>query len=342
MSEIKVSVIIPVYNAEKYIGRCVDSIRKQTLRELEIILVDDGSTDASRTVCEELCGQDERIKLVSQKNAGPGAARNLGLETAEGEYAAFVDSDDYIDADMYRTMYEAVKGESAESCICGYYEVDLQGNRTENPNPLGGNVYEGREVQEQVLLNILGARPDADSDFVIGISVWKGLYSMEVIRRNELSFYSDRVYYSEDTMFNVDFFLRCKKAVMLSECFYYYVKNDTSFTTNYKADMHQKNLRFYNCIEEKLRQLDCFAEARMRLQRLFLGFVRYYVQRIVELFPRRDAIAKLNEICRDDTVQRVLGDYPYPRNPLKQRLIHFMMHKKKPALVWLFVKAKNR
>ena len=110
----KVSIIIPVYNAEKYLLRCVDSLVNQTLKEIEIILVDDFSTDNSGILCDELALKDERIKVIHKKNEGAGFARNAGIEIAKGKYIGFVDSDDYVDVKMYESMYNVAEKYSTD------------------------------------------------------------------------------------------------------------------------------------------------------------------------------------------------------------------------------------
>lgn len=342
MQEIKISVVIPMYNSKKYIERCIKSIQEQTLKELEIIIIDDESNDGSREICEVMAKNDDRIHLISQKNAGPGLARNKGLENAKGEYIAFVDSDDTIAPEMYEVMYRTARQNGADACLCGFSKVDVDGTEDYNENPLGGECFSGNEVITNVLLNILGAKPEASSDFVLGIAVWKGLYSRSVIENYHLHFYSDRVFYSEDTMFNVDYFLHSKKVVMVKDCFYKYQKNGTSFTATYKADMHDKNIRFYEAVDNRLQGLDCYQEARMRLQRLFLGFVRYYLQRIVELYPVKNAMVQIKNICKHPVVVKVMQEYPYERNPWKQRLVHQMIAAKNSFFIWCFIKVKNR
>ena len=106
MAQPKVSIIVPVYNVEKYIRRCIDSLKNQTLEDIEIILVDDSSTDSSLEICKKAAEEDSRIKVIHKVNEGAGLARNAALEIAEGEYIGFADSDDYIDKEMYKTLYE--------------------------------------------------------------------------------------------------------------------------------------------------------------------------------------------------------------------------------------------
>ena len=113
-----ISVIIPVYNVEKYLRRCLDSVIAQTYQNLEIICVDDGSIDDSGKICDQYAVRDARIKVIHQENQGLSAARNRGLDAAEGEYIAFVDSDDYILEDMYKKMLDKLLDYSVDLCVC--------------------------------------------------------------------------------------------------------------------------------------------------------------------------------------------------------------------------------
>ncbi|MBQ9991389.1 MAG: glycosyltransferase [Lachnospiraceae bacterium] len=117
-----ISVIVPVYNIDKYIRRCVESIVKQTYQNLQIILVDDGSTDQSGKICDELARCDTRIMVIHQKNNGASGARNAGILHAEGRYIGFVDGDDYIEKEMYECLYSAAIAHKADIASCGYYE----------------------------------------------------------------------------------------------------------------------------------------------------------------------------------------------------------------------------
>ena len=104
-----ISIIVPVYNAEKYLSRCIDSILRQTFADFELILVNDGSSDKSKEICEKYLESDPRIKLINQENSGVSAARNTGLDNASGEYIGFVDSDDFIEKNMYEELYNILK-----------------------------------------------------------------------------------------------------------------------------------------------------------------------------------------------------------------------------------------
>lgn len=123
-----ISVIVPVYNIEKYLPRCIESIRKQTYNNLEIILVNDGSTDTSGTICDEFAKKDERIRVIHKENGGSSSARNAGIENAKGEYLGFVDSDDYIESEMYEKMICAIEETDCGIIQVARDEIDEDGN----------------------------------------------------------------------------------------------------------------------------------------------------------------------------------------------------------------------
>lgn len=123
-----ISVIVPVYNIIPYLPRCVESLRTQTYENLEILLIDDGSTDETPALCDRLATEDERIRVFHKKNGGPSSARNFGLQQAGGEYVGFVDSDDYVDADMYERLYGAIEKTGMPVAQVGRDEIDKDGN----------------------------------------------------------------------------------------------------------------------------------------------------------------------------------------------------------------------
>ena len=118
-------MVIPIYNVEKYLKKCIDSVINQTHKKLEIILVDDGATDACPKICDEYLKLDERVKVVHKRNGGLSSARNAGLNVASGEYVCFFDSDDFVDCDMLEQLIKAIEVNDCDVCICGY-KVDFQ------------------------------------------------------------------------------------------------------------------------------------------------------------------------------------------------------------------------
>lgn len=124
-----ISIIIPVYNVEKYLNKCIESVVKQTFKNLEIILIDDGSTDSSGNICDEWKMKDERIIVIHKENGGVSSARNAGLDIAQGEYVGFVDSDDYIDNQMYEVLLKQTQKFNTELSFCNFFDVDEKGKK---------------------------------------------------------------------------------------------------------------------------------------------------------------------------------------------------------------------
>ena len=150
-----VSVIVPVYNVEKYIHRCITSIINQSYSELEIILVDDGSSDSSGLICDEYALKDKRIKVIHKKNGGLGYARNSGLDCATGKYVTFIDGDDYIGLTHIEKMLTLITETNSDTCMAGHTKV--YSNREEKHlNVCSGKIYKGN-AKEQILPRMCGA-----------------------------------------------------------------------------------------------------------------------------------------------------------------------------------------
>ncbi len=156
-----VSIIIPVYNVINYLDCCVQSVLKQSYADLEIILVDDGSTDGSSQICDHWAEKDPRVQVIHKENGGLSSARNAGIESAIGEYLAFVDSDDYISPEMIQKLHEALKANNAEISVCSFLHVDEQGTPIEGMNhnlSLTDKVFSGKEAVSFLQLGQKGYR----------------------------------------------------------------------------------------------------------------------------------------------------------------------------------------
>lgn len=219
----KVSVIIPVYNAEKYISECIESLLGQTLQQCEFIFVNDGSSDRSRLIIEGYKNQDGRIKLINQENQGVSAARNKGLAAASGEYIGFVDADDRVEPSMFETLYAAA---SAEHCdvVFSNYESEQDGRSTVSRCHLPVNVvFDNADIQKNILPIYL------KSDHLN--SVCNKIYAANLIREQELQF-PDRVALGEDGFFNMNVLCYSNSVKYIDYTGYYYREVPGSATRN--------------------------------------------------------------------------------------------------------------
>ena len=215
MSNIAISIIVPVYNTEKYLEKCLDSLISQTLTNIEIIIINDDSTDNSLKILNKFILLDNRIKLINLENSkGPGNARNIGINISQGEYISFVDSDDYINHNMYQNMYNKVKEQNSDICFCNFYLID------ENENILSKSSFKGeqKELNNLYLSNILSSN--------ITTGIWAKIYKRKLISKNSILFDNENKY--EDIMFSFLCSYHAKKITYLNEYHYYWLQLQNS------------------------------------------------------------------------------------------------------------------
>lgn len=230
-----VTVVVPVYNVEKYLNRCIESIVNQTYKNLEIILVDDGSPDNCPQMCDEWAEKDNRIKVIHKENAGAGMARNTGLEAASGNYILFVDSDDYIDLKTVEKCIDSLKKTDADVVMFGRFSVSADGTLKETPVVTDKFYFSGNQVINDILSGLFVHERG------IGISSCNKVYSLQLIREKNIKFKSEREILSEDAIFNLELFAYVKAVTIIPESFYYYFKNENSFSRSYKEDLQKLN-----------------------------------------------------------------------------------------------------
>lgn len=217
---VKVSIVVPIYNAEKYLNRCIDSIRSQTLKDIEIILINDGSTDSSGDICEKLAKQDMRIKVSHKKNGGVGSARNLGIEKSKGKYIIFVDPDDYIKNDMVEKMYQTANKNNCDVVICNFV------TNTKNRNEIKcieNKILYGETLKKYLIEYMISGECET--------YCWNKMYKRNIIVDNNIKFYNYNIW--EDAIFNYEIMLRKPRVYYLTENLYYYIVNDKGLTQKY-------------------------------------------------------------------------------------------------------------
>lgn len=338
MSQPKVSVIIPVYNVESYLKRCMDSVLGQTLKEIEIILVNDGSKDNCPRLCDEYAAQDARIKVIHKENAGLGYARNSGLEAATGEYIAFLDSDDYMHLEKLEAMYSAAKREQADTCISGFWRMRGDTVVREYCGKLKG-LYRGDAALSVIYMNILGSAPCEPDDFLI---LWQSscltLYSHAIIREHGLRFVSEREFLSEDILFNMDYFHLAQSVYVIDKPYQYYCENDQSLSQTFRPDRCARQIHMYREQLKRIAGESFYEDAKQRVQRTLLMKIR---SSIIQMCNQPQALEKIKSTCDLPELQEVLREYPWRQMPMKARIFNFGMRYRLSPLLYLLVKVKT-
>lgn len=284
VNKIKVSVIVPVYNAEKYLVQCLDSILAQTLKEIEVVCVDDGSTDSSGEILDQYAGQDERVKVLHRKNRGYGAAMNAGLDAASGGYVGIVESDDCILPEMYRTLYEEAVPERLDVVKSdAFFWYENIGYR-KNTHPAHLNAYYDR---------ILGDI-DRNTFFDFYMNIWTGIYKREFLLCEKIRFHESPGASYQDNGFWLQTLLYCRKAKWISRAFYLY-RQDNEASSVKSRDKVFVMAREYEYIEKLLLE---------RKDHQFLPYCYYY-----RLLRHRGNFLRIADDYKREFCEQVRQDY---------------------------------
>lgn len=328
-----VSIIIPVYNVEKYLSNCIESVCNQTYNNIEILLIDDGSTDGSGLIADNWSQRDKRVKVYHEKNAGSGKARNKGIDVASGKYVTFVDSDDLVDSDLVELLMEGLKNGS-DACVGGFKRIDENGQIISREVYLSHS-YIGEEVYYNLFSRMLGSSPNSHD--AIKMAVWNAIYSMDIVRKHNLKFPSQEEYYSEDLYFNYEYFKYSRKANVIDSTAYAYRVTPGSLTQKYKANLLESVSSLYVKMELKLND----AKMITRLQRQFFVNIRTCLRQehfsVSGKKPNeiREAII---DIVNHPVVCRVATSYLKCIKQFKQKIFVFMVRYKIVNLLYFVIK----
>jgi glycosyltransferase involved in cell wall biosynthesis len=331
----KVSVIVPIYNVEKYLDRCMESLLNQTLEDIEIIMVDDGSPDNCPQMCDEYAKKDSRVKVVHKKNAGLGFARNSGLDIATGEYVAFVDSDDYIVLDMYKTLYERAEADKCDAVFCGF-RTEVRENKWVYSDEVDADtLWKGKDVK-QFMLNMIASGAGVKAERLYQMSVWHSIYKRLLIDENHLRFVSEREVASEDIPFQVDFLSKANTVAYVSKTFYSYCLNGTSLTATLKPEKYARYKQLRTCLLSK----SSHAEYVSRVNRLFIGYTRSHLYDIINsTWKHKEAMIK--EIQSDDIWKEIRHCYSPANLPFVSKSIYVFLLSASAWLLYLLVCLMN-
>lgn len=318
----KISVIVPVYNVEKYLEKCVHSLIAQTYTDLEIILVDDGATDSSGKMCDEFVKKDKRIKVIHKKNGGLSDARNAGFHASTGEYIVFVDSDDYVAPEMMEYMYDNLVKTGADFSTCGVY--DVYGDHIVAQQEEAVEVISGEEAFSYILqgTKIKGA-------------IWNKMMKRPIIEG--LQFPVGKTY--EDVFFTCDLMQKAKKVCVGTRPEIYYVHRENSITTRPYSkkdyDIIEGYAKTYRLVMEQFPSLKKQAEFRV-FWSWFIVFDKLISQNDYKGYTEyKELIKKLRK-----NMSKIIKN-PYFQKSRKMAAILLMFHVKLYRNVMLWNQKRN-
>ena len=338
----KISIIVPVYNVEAYLERCFDSLIHQTMKEIQIILVDDGSTDKSAEICDAYATRDSRILVIHKKNEGQGIARNHGLKNAKGEYVCFLDSDDYYELNACEDLYQHLKKTNADLCCFGYQIDDKDGNLVRKPL-IREQMYKNQDIRNDFILHYFGDLPEDEN--LRGFSSCMSVFRMSIIKEHELEFPSEREVLSEDTIFSLEFCKHANIVATLPQVFYHYCQNAVSFSQGYRKDKFEKTKVLYSILKKYTKEFQVEEKTQIRLAMLIwvnlMACLKQETRRIPEV-GRKEVLKNVKMMCDDEMSQKELIKLRKTLLPLQQKMLLFCLINKlsRLAMEIAYIRAK--
>lgn len=292
----KVSVIVPIYNAEKYMEKCIDSILNQTLNDIEVILINDGSTDNSLEIAKRYEKRDKRIIVIDQNNSGPSAARNNGIKIATGKYIGFVDSDDYIENTMYEKLFEIADKNKVNVAMCNYNEIFLYDNKKQvvKSNLKNDTVYYKEEILSEIISTFSGNK---NYGFY---SLWNKVYSREWLSNSNITLDINRDH-GEDWWFNINVFSKIDSFICIDDYLYNYVHiNKESLMIKYREN------QFDLFLDGRKKLLSIIPKELINYEELNTRFIYEFSSYIIKTFKDVNEIKKqkllINSVLNNEEV----------------------------------------
>lgn len=341
---VKVSVIVPVYNAEKYIDACIASIIASTLENIEIILVDDGSTDNSYERCKSYAANDKRIKIVRQKNQGAGVARNKGLEIATGQYIGFVDSDDYIEPDMYERMYNAVINTNADIALCGVYIHNKDNDISKSYLPFkSGEVLDKKVLEDTIIPLMIAPEKEQDTKKIITRAMWCRIFKKDLIEKYSIRFTNHKN--GQDTLFTLNATCKAESLIIVTDNLYHYRNNiGITLSKGYTDDVYDRLLAVRNEVVKIVDEANLLTKVQERIKQMERHDV-FWVARIIVLNCNQEffqKIKKLNNLLKRSETKKTFKNIDISTLPFQQRVLYLLLRNQLAIILYLAIRWKYR
>lgn len=320
-----ISVIVPVYNSEKYLEECVQSILKQTYKDIEVLLVDDGSSDKSPEICDRLSTQDDRIKVFHKPNGGVSSARNLGLEKAEGELITFADSDDILTPELLSTLYNCMVKENVQRVCGGYAHLYEDGHRVYRKTRIPDGKYQTSEILKKMI-------DDGSMSGFLFSGVCNSLYINKLLKEYNIRF-KEGIKYNEDGLFSFEYALHTESMYSLRSMplYLYRQHSDSATKKRVKGDK-------YSGLHNYLRSLDfdkekCKFEEQMKRRKVTIAL--WEIMDICKAETKKEALSSIKEVLNDKDLKDAYSTIAPSNLNTYKKLYYYLMKKNQVRLLYL-------
>ena len=328
-NSIKVSVVVPVYKVEKYLERCVESLVHQTLDEMEIILVDDGSPDQCPQMCDSFAEKYDQIRVVHKKNGGLSSARNAGIKIAKGKYIGFVDSDDDVELDMYEKMYKIAELEKMDMVMADYIRIDSDGSQAFKTMSLPEGKYDKDKIKEVIYPQLIMGE---NIDYGPLLSACVCIYRLELLREKNINF-DEKVRWSEDNIFSAILGYNLNSFYYLkNEGLYHYYQNPGTITTSYKQGAWDVYLTMNDHLREYFVKVEDYDFTRqLKLHVLYYACVCINQAATLE---QTKGISEIQSILSSQEMKKAFENFKLPDVPVKLKIQLLLMKFRMAAVLY--------
>ena len=337
------SVVLPVYNVEKYLGRCVESFLRQDFTDYELLLIDDGSTDSSGTLCDRFEEQYFFIKSYHKQNGGLSDARNYGLDRAIGKYILFIDSDDWVDEEMLRFLYYRLKSSKADLIKYAFRRVKNGEYGPPSYSYFQEGLYGPEEIQTKLLPATVGPIELFDYHKNILSSAWINAYSLDFLKDNNIRFVSERIILNEDYLFSINTMLCARSVEITHKVLYYYDFRNGSLSKSFIYDEYARKLNFHKAIKKLLIDYNAWETLRKSYySQVVDGFYACFTNECSDLNPdRKNAKKNIKKILSSIECQEASEKCESRNLKLKGLLLYSLMKYKMGTLMYYIYKTNQ-
>lgn len=339
-----VSIIVPVYNVEKYLEECIKSVINQTYKNIELILVDDGSTDTSPEVCDKWEKKDNRIKVLHKKNEGLGLTRNTGINLANGKYIYFLDSDDYIDINTIEICYELAQKNNADIVNFGFKSVNNDKVIFESIPNMPKNVYKNNEIIDILLPDFIANNPASKTNTNLTLSACMMFTKKELIDKCNFKFESERNVISEDICSLPYLYKNANTIAIIQKALYNYRVNYSSITHSFSKNKIKDIEKFYNYFSNQCDELKLGEETKERAGVLAITDIMAHINNLIKEkdYTHSTKIKEIKKIFDNDWVIKLSKKTFKKSKIFKYKLIYFLFYKKMSIATYILFYFKER
>lgn len=345
---VKISVIVPIYNVEKYIGQMIDSLQRQTLKEIEIILVDDGSLDKSGEICDQYAKDDNRINVIHKKNGGVSAARNDGLAVAKGEYVIFCDSDDWLPKDAFEKMYNEATRQKADIVIGDVYLSENGNDRLvhfyEKPFVTSDEDFIRQLIQTDIYKTYCPCPYNGKPAFGYG-GPWNKLVKRELLIQSKIEFDLRVKGIFDDILYTAHILASAKNVAYIQSPVYYYRIIGSSITHSYKPNVLEINNAIFNSWKEFMRE---YGNDGIYQEPYYAVVIRRFVETLPVYFlseknqkPLGERMKEMKIVINSSEYQEAIRSVNASKLTSFQRLVYLLMKINSPIAISMAFKSKE-